>query len=293
MRRLALAASAEPGWFKANQYVFGANHNFFNDHWNQPFESCDVAHPDGDNGIGNGNDRLSREAQRAYLTRAVRLFLRATLDGDERARGALAGVVPVTGLDEAILWPSYSEGGPELALPDAPETSGFESFGKYFLGGGRDQYKDDSFFHSFLFQGYVGRFETQASFTLPVDSAPAAASHVVLRVAQAVEENNDVSREMHLDLELTDTRGRKVTAPSDWAGTGISPWYARPPWLVPGQNGSDAVPMVKTVLGTVMVPLSCFTGDAAFSIAELASIRVVTREQQGTLAFANFELLSR
>ena len=75
--------------------------------------------------------------------------------------------------------------------------------------------------------------------------------------------------------------------------TGILPWYPRPPWQTPGQNGCDAYPMVKTVLGTVLVPLSCFAGDADFSIAELASLRVTTREEQGTLAFANFEILSR
>src|SRR5688500_3398546 len=54
-------ANADSHWFKTQQYVFGANHNFFNSEWNDNYETCGVDHPDGNN--GNGAERLSRAQQ--------------------------------------------------------------------------------------------------------------------------------------------------------------------------------------------------------------------------------------
>ena len=150
----APAAGAGASWFKTQQYVHGANHNFFNAEWNEPRTRCGTTAEDGDNGEGTG--RLTRGQQERYLVALVRTFLDAALGGSATARSALSGSALIEGQEGVIARASMAEKPTAIPLLNAPARTGFSFFGKYPFTNTVDAY-NDSFFHATT--GYVGVWE--------------------------------------------------------------------------------------------------------------------------------------
>lgn len=135
-------------WFRAQHYVHGANHNFFNSEWTESFQYCGQSFPGGDNGQGNGDDRLARDDQEAYLAAAFRTFLDATTRGDVRARWALQGHADIQGIEEIRLARAFGNATGTLPLPNSPTQSDMDSVGLYPFAQGGGAY-NGTFFRRF------------------------------------------------------------------------------------------------------------------------------------------------
>jgi hypothetical protein len=278
-------ANADSHWFKTQQYVFGANHNFFNSEWNDNYETCGVDHPDGNN--GNGAERLSRAQQQRYLTGILRLFLDATFTASPLAHAALAGNAKIQNFDAYTVAASYAENTPGIDMPSSPTASGFSIFKKYSFAQSSSAY-NETFFHQL--SGYVGVLQASgASFELgSIQNKPP--RYISLRVAQVANDDaNSETRSVDIDIELEDDTRRKLRASSNWAGNGIPTWYERPPWL--DSSNCNSVPVEKTVLGTVRIPFRCFKGDTAFSASNLKTLRIIPTNAPGALAFSDFQII--
>ena len=275
-------------WFKAQQYVHGANHNFFNSEWTQTIQDCGTKE-DGDNGQGNGEQRLTRAAQESYFTAITRTFLAAVLDDHGGARSVLAGMRTIEGQGDVLAVAAYAESTRMVSLPARPESSGFSTLASYPFTQNANAY-NRTFFHAT--DGYVAVWsEDDPRFTLTVDEPGEQPAYVAFRVAQvAGDENNAQLRPRVLDVQLEDTRGRVVNASSDWNGAPIPLWYERPPWLDSDENCAP-VPAEKTVLGTVMVPISCFTGDAEIALDSLHELHFELGAGPGALAITDVQLI--
>jgi hypothetical protein len=241
--------------------------------------------PYGDNGVGHGGDRLTRDEQEHYLLAITRTFLSATLSGSNAAREALAGNAAITGLEDVVVAPSFQDSFQLLrasALDSQIAVYPFtQSPGAY----------NASFFHET--SGYVVAWQstpTSLGFALAGEEGAATPRFVTFRVAQVAAAENPTNRFARLDIDLTDSAGRKRTGRSDWAGATIAPYYERPPEPDPYKE-CQLTSYQKTVLGSVRMPLSCFQGDAAFDAANVRTIEVRPRDAQGVLALTDFQLV--
>lgn len=287
MRYYDIAKPEHPSdsWFKAQQFVHGANHNFYNSEWNDAGQSCGQSQPDGDNGVGHGGDRLTRAEQEHYLLAITRTFLSATISDSHAAREALAGNAAISGLQDVVVAPSFQDSFELLrASPVDSQISAYpftQSAGAY----------NASFFHET--SGYVVSWQSApASFGFSLASGAEAVTprFVTFRVAQVADAGNPTNRFARLDVDLTDAAGRKRSGRSDWAGATIAPYYERPPEPDPYKD-CQLTSYQKTVLASVRIPLTCFQGDVAFDVANLRGIAVRPRDSAGVLALSDFQLV--
>src|SRR5262249_41206997 len=140
-----------------------------NSEWNEPRTRCGATGDDGDN--GQGDNRLSRPQEEAYLVAIVRTFLDAALGQSPSARDALAGQATILGQEAITARASFAESVEMLPLVEQPARSGFTVFGKYPFTQSADAY-NASFFHAT--SGYVGVWqEADPSFFLPIPNASA------------------------------------------------------------------------------------------------------------------------
>jgi hypothetical protein len=291
MRYFDVAQPPEaPGarWFKAQQYVHGANHNFFNSAWTQTINDCG-AKEDGDNGEANGEARLTRTAQEAYMVSITRTFLAATLEDHGGARSVLAGMRVIDALSDVLAVASYAESVDTMSLPERPDSVGFRTLASYPFTQNANAY-NRTFFHAT--RGYVAVWDDEdARFTLTVAEQGVRPAYVSFRVAQvAGDEHNADLRPRVVRVELEDTRGRLASASSDWNGEPIPLWYERPDWLDSDQDCAP-VPAEKTVLGTVLMPISCFMGDAELDLASLHELHFELDQGPGALAITDVQLV--
>jgi pimeloyl-ACP methyl ester carboxylesterase len=266
-------SGTDSNWFKAQQYIHGANHNFFNSEWHDLYHSNSVPYPGGDNGIGNGENRLSRKRQEQYLVTITRTFLAALFDSNAVAREALSGNALITGLEDMVVASSFQTAHPKQSLSGA-KASGSGKISLHTFTASPNAY-NRTFFHET--SGYVATWEgAPAAFNLPVTSG-SDAKQVTFRAAQIWDSRNEAGRSVDLDVELIDESGKTVQAASDWAGSRILPWYVRP------EEG-------KTVLGSVKIPLACFQGDGSFDRSKIRTLRIKPRESRGALALTEFQI---
>jgi dienelactone hydrolase len=279
--------SPSPGWFKAQQFVHGANHNFYNSEWNDASQSCDRAQPDGDNGVGHGSDRLTRVAQEHYLVAITHTFLEATLAASRTAREVLAGNARSRAFGDVVVAASFQDS-LGASQPSASMAIGGGQLSAFPFSQSAGAY-NSSFFHET--SGYVASWQgLPVAFGFSANYATTRPRFVTFRVAQVADPKNPTNRFARLDVDLLDAAGRKLTGRSDWAGATIAPYYERPPEPDPYQE-CKLTSYEKTVLGTVRIPLACFEGDAAFDASSVRSIEVRPRDTQGVLALTDFELM--
>lgn len=88
-----------PRWFRSQQYIYGANHNFFNSEWGYD-----------DNSSGPSGAPLTRSQQEDVLRMMTRGFFDDTLYREKGGHGFLTGDAVLAGLP-AEIYPSYARSG--------------------------------------------------------------------------------------------------------------------------------------------------------------------------------------
>jgi dienelactone hydrolase len=268
-------ASGVAPWFKAQSYVFGANHNYFNTEW-----------ADDD---GFGPNRLSPETQRRWLLGVSRTFFEITMRDRADLAGVLSGDSVLENAGVTDVYPSYVEGD-ALLVDDwrgssrsvntlgAPVTSqGFDIFRTYPFQHSSGAY-NGTFFHET--RGLVVAWRNAREDALLSSALPEAVADVSsfgalsFRVAQVSKDpRNADSTPLVLAVEATDADGNIARVTTDELGLTIPNAY-RP---------EDA----KTMLRTVRVPLSCFArGSAPPALGRFAQVSLsVPSRRQGALAY--------
>jgi hypothetical protein len=196
----------------------------------------------------------------------------------------------IDGLTDVLSVASYADSNLKLELPAAPNATGFTKIASYPFTQNANAY-NRTFFHAT--SGYVGVWDDgDADLALSVDQSVAAPSYVAFRVAQvAGDAQNAALLTRVLTVDLMDAQGHVASAASDWNAQPIPLWYERPPWL-DSDDDCAPVPAEKTVLGTVFMPVSCFTGDAGFALEQLTRLHFHMGQGPGALAITDVQLVS-
>lgn len=287
----AKKGSAGAEWFKAQQYVYGANHDFFNTEWHDSGLVNGYVKPGGDDGIDNGENRLTAEVQRKYTTTMARAFFDAVLGGVPGMREIVAGTAPVSGLDGLRIWPSFTDRQDYIQLPTGPSATGFDTFGAYaFVEAGAETF-NGSFFHDT--SGYVGVWSEprpELQIAQPMDLSRT--DHLSFRVAQIARTSANRGADVDMELEVVDRAGQRAVLRSNELGVHVPAPYARPPWKLRNNDGSQphTVDVTKTVLGTWRIATACLARkNPALSLRDIVAIRVRPLAPTGALAFADFQ----
>lgn len=286
----AQKGQAGRSWFKAQQFVYGANHNFFNSEWNKTGLVNNVLKENGDDGLGNGEQRLSAEQQRSYLVSIARLFL-AAVHGEEAGRSYFSQDLAVQGLENIMVWPSFTDSADYLSYTGELTAPGAEIFGEYSFdpqNNAPEPAYNDSFFHNQA--GYVWGYRNQSTLHVPTEMAIEAGDVLSLRVGQLVDKTyNRTGEALILEVELKDVSGASVFTSSDKLGRKIPPPYLRPLW----QNFDAATQVSKTLLGSVRIPAACFLeASSKVDFSRIASINIKVREARSVaLAITDLQLL--
>lgn len=201
-----------PGWFRSQQYIYGANHNFFNAQWGYD-DSLTIP--------GTMGPALTRGEQEEILKQMARGFFDLTLHGDREHERFLSGDATLSPLPPNI-YTSYSRYG-ELVVDDfenndlATNTLGrlLVHGGFYYLneesfvgpGGGYNM----SFYHDT--RGMLAVWRTpDAYFTEEVFKDVSAYPYLSLRVTQTADPVNQaygpLSTSVGIELGSSGVRGR-------------------------------------------------------------------------------------
>lgn len=244
----ASAGSGDAYWFKAQSYLYGANHNFFNSEW--PRDE------------GSGPDRLTRAQQESWLRTYARAFFDATLLGKTALREIFqARRVPAGAPGQAYL--SYVSNR-RTVIDDFQATNlalasqGFDVFSVFDFQW-HDQLAYNGTFYE-LTRGVVGTWhQGEPSFTAKIVAGAASANQAFsFRIAQVGDPLNQPASALAFDVSFLDTSGQLRTVSSHALGEDLPAPYLR--------DKDD-----KTLPHTVRFPFGCFDG---MDPAALDAIRV-------------------
>ena len=234
-------SGGHPRWFRSQQYIYGANHNFFNSEWG--FD---------DNSSGAGGAPLSRTQQETILRMMTRGFFDDTLYREAGGHGFLSGDAVLAGLPSEI-YPSYARSGSlnvDLHSNGAPFVN---TLGRPVVESGFDVFSEESFSVGYNNTFYHDTDGLRASWTSPnrnysseVMADVSAFEYLSFRVTQAVDTLNSTHGSIATTIGVGLEGGGGVSRVNS-ADIGVIPY--------PYDHGTRD----KSMMRTLRVPTACLS----------------------------------
>jgi len=274
-------------WFRSQMYIYGANHNYFNQQWLED-------DPIYDDGTAVAPSRLSRTAQERLLQGWSRTFFELTLKDKNEYLPIFSGDAELSGLMNDSVYTSFRSGQRQFVdlYQDSPDNidrnslngnvirnGSFLGFDEFTLRQGSTDQFNNTFFHNT--DGLVVEWQKEMpNFVSRIPAANedmSAYDNLTTRIAQVNDSRNRglnrASEVMVIRLGITDRNNNHVDI--ETAGVGDIPY--------PYQHPFGA----KSMMHTLRVPSACFVNSdgAAIDSSRTSDMTIkFDRTDQGTLA---------
>jgi Chlorophyllase enzyme len=239
------AKAGDWSWWKAQSYIYGADHNQFNREWRVP--------------DGSGPDLRTRAEQEAMLRTWARTFFDVWLQGETQHTRIFSGDALVSGIRndriypsfesaDALLVDSHEDGNETLNTLGGAVSSSFDVF-KELPFDQRGSAYNESFFHDT--SGLIARWEgSNKAFESEVPAAFADIAryrYLSFRVTQVNDPLNSSGGPISFRVHTVDAAGGGGPVQTSQVGEVPFPYAS--------------APVGKSMMRTLRVPLTCFASE--------------------------------